>query len=574
MYFVALATDYDGTLAHHGRVDLETVQAMRRFKATGRRLILVTGRDLPDLKRAFSELELFDRVVAENGALIYDPESEQQRTLGPAPSPLLVKRLRERKVDPLAVGRSIVATWEPNEKTVLEVIQELGLELQIIFNKGAVMILPSGMNKATGLSEALKELEFSFHNVIGVGDAENDHAFLTACGCSAAVANALPTVKETADIKLEKDHGSGVIELMDRICQGEDQLVPVLRQGISIGIDRNGREVVLHPYQGNALISGTSGVGKSTLATALTERMAEKQFEFCVFDPEGDYHDLENAVSIGDVKLPPKPEQAIKLLRDLGANVAINTQNIHVDDRPAFFAKLLPQVTALRAKTARPHWLLIDEAHHLLPASRDDMVQSLPADMPASIFITVHPELMLPDALKTVEVVIAVGPSAANVISSFCDAVDQPAPALECSFQLGRDEVLVWHRRSQQPPVVIKVDLPRQAHKRHTRKYAEGELGEDLSFYFRGPDNQLNLRAQNLFIFLQIAEGLDDRTWEHHLHAGHYSDWFLTVIKDDELADEAADIESNSNLSPGESRARIRDAVHKRYTAPARAREI
>ena len=48
----------------------------------------------------------------------------------------------------------------------------------MIFNKGAVMILPSGVNKATGLAAALEELGLSPHNVVGVGDAENDHAFL------------------------------------------------------------------------------------------------------------------------------------------------------------------------------------------------------------------------------------------------------------------------------------------------------------------------------------------------------------------------------------------------------------
>ena len=80
------------------------------------------------------------------------------------------------------------------------------------------MVLPPGVNKATGLLAALDEMELSAHNVVGVGDAENDHAFLRACGCAAAVANALPMVKEAADIKLIRDHGAGVAELIERIC--------------------------------------------------------------------------------------------------------------------------------------------------------------------------------------------------------------------------------------------------------------------------------------------------------------------------------------------------------------------
>ena len=241
MYFLALAADYDGTLAHHGVVNDATVDALKRLKETGRRLILVTGRELPDVKRAFPHLKLFDRVVAENGALLYDPATKKERVLADAPPAVLVERLMEHKVSPLSVGRSIVATWEPNETKVLEVIRDLGLELQIIFNKGAVMVLPAGMNKAAGLAAALREIELSHHNVVAVGDAENDHAFLRACGCAAAVANALPMVKEGADIRLAGDHGSGVIELIERICRDDARIVPPERHGILLGTD-NGRE--------------------------------------------------------------------------------------------------------------------------------------------------------------------------------------------------------------------------------------------------------------------------------------------------------------------------------------------
>ena len=111
----------------------------------------------------------------------------------------------------------IVATWEPHEaKPSSKTIHDLGLELQVIFNKGAVMVLPSGVNKATGLAAALAELGLSPHNAVGVGDAENDHAFLRVCECSAAVANALPAVKDTADIVMKGDHGAGVAELIDQ----------------------------------------------------------------------------------------------------------------------------------------------------------------------------------------------------------------------------------------------------------------------------------------------------------------------------------------------------------------------
>jgi hypothetical protein len=70
-------------------------------------------------------------------------------------------------------------------------------------------------------------------------------------------------------------------------------------------------------------------------------------------------------------------------------------------------------------------------------------------------------------------------------------------------------------------------------------------------------------------IFLQLAEGVDDRTWEHHLRAGDYSRWFRDQIKDNELAEEVAAIESDQALSPSQSRDQVKEAVDRRYTSPA-----
>src|SRR5215207_4849173 len=221
MRYYALACDYDGTLASHGRVEDEVVAALKRVRSSGRKLILVTGRELNNILHLFPHLDLFDRVVVENGALLYDPASREEKTLGEAPNPEFINLLRERGVSPLGVGHVIVATREPNEKIALETIHELGLEYQVIFNKGAVMLLPSGLNKATGLKAALTQLSLSPHNVVGIGDAENDHAFLSQCECGVAVANALPMLMERADFVTETENGSGVIELVDKLVDSD-----------------------------------------------------------------------------------------------------------------------------------------------------------------------------------------------------------------------------------------------------------------------------------------------------------------------------------------------------------------
>jgi len=569
MYFLALATDYDGTLAHDGIVSQKTLAALERFKKTGRKLILVTGRELPDLKRVFPDIGLFDKVVAENGALIYTPASEEERVISSSPEPKFVTRLKKRGVKPLSVGRSIVATWEPHQATVLEIIKKMGLELEIIFNKGAVMILPSGINKATGLAAALQDLRLSPHNVVGVGDAENDHAFLQACGCSVAVDNAIPAVKDTANLVMRGARGKGVEQLIDKMIQHDHAIVSRRHDGIVLG-SAGGDEIYLSPTD-TVLIAGSSGIGKSTLATALTERFVESKFQFCIFDPEGDYDGLEGAVRLGDGSSAPTKAQVLDLIAKADSNIVVNGLALRVNERPDFFADLLPGLSSFRRRTARPHWLVIDEAHHLLPKRRDDTRAILSLELPGTILITVHPEAISTDALRLVTAIIALGPKAKDVVQVFCHETGIGAPKAIPTPKGAR--VLFWRPQAGKRVKTVKVIEPRQSLKRHSRKYAEGQLDEAGSFYFHGPDNAMNLRAHNLMIFAQIAEGIDDKTWEFHLHAGDYCKWFRHQIRDKDLARETAEAEEDKTLSAEESRKRVLDAVRRRYTAPATAPE-
>jgi hydroxymethylpyrimidine pyrophosphatase-like HAD family hydrolase len=218
----ALATDYDGTIARHGAVAPHVVDALRRLRESGRRLILVTGRRLDDLLRVFPETDaLFHRVVAENGALLYEPATRRTVQLAEAPPAAFDDRLRERGVSPVVRGFVIVATVQPHEAVVLKTIHDMGLELQVIFNWDAVMILPSGVNKASGLAHALRDLRLSPHNVVCVGDGENDHALLNAGECGVAVANAVPALKERADIVTAGEDGDGVAELIERMLDSD-----------------------------------------------------------------------------------------------------------------------------------------------------------------------------------------------------------------------------------------------------------------------------------------------------------------------------------------------------------------
>lgn len=220
MKWRGFATDFDGTIATDGLVDRATMDALRRLGGAGVRMFLVTGRELKDFRPGADLLGLFDGVVAENGAVLYAPRTGETRALGPAPPPEFVEELVRLGVQPLSVGACIVATVEPHELTVLEVIKAQALEMQVVFNKGAVMVLPAGVNKATGLAAALEPYGLTTADIVGVGDAENDDAFLAHCGLSAAVANALPALKERVGYVASLDAGAGVAEVIGMLLDG------------------------------------------------------------------------------------------------------------------------------------------------------------------------------------------------------------------------------------------------------------------------------------------------------------------------------------------------------------------
>ena len=241
MNFSNLATDYDGTLAEDGRVATSTIRALESLRRSGRSIILVTGRELPQLLEILDRAELFDWIVAENGALLYHPGTRRKRLLS-EPVPIhFVDELRRRGVSPISTGDAIAATWRPHETTVLEVIRELGLERQITFNKDAVMVLPIGVDKASGLEAALAEMKLSWRNVVGIGDAENDLAFLQKCQCSVAVSNALESVKVAADFTTRAPRGEGVVEVINEILKDDLQSRVLIQRGGTLAIRSNAK---------------------------------------------------------------------------------------------------------------------------------------------------------------------------------------------------------------------------------------------------------------------------------------------------------------------------------------------
>jgi hydroxymethylpyrimidine pyrophosphatase-like HAD family hydrolase len=568
MRYLALALDYDGTAASEGRLSDAASSAIERLRTSGRRVVLVTGRRVDDLLRVLPRSALFDLIVAENGAVIYDPQSREEVPLA-APLPaLFAERLRERGVVPLEQGAVVVATRDPYGEVMLEVIRELGLEVHVIFNRGAVMALPAGINKATGLDVAVRRLGMSRHEVVGIGDAENDHSLLEYGECGVAVANAVDSLKEIAAFVTRGANGAGVAELIDELIKNDLHRMEgkLERHLVVVGKRPDGAEVRIPPYGRNLLIAGPSGTGKSTLTAGLIERLIDKAYQVCIIDPEGDYSTLQALICLGNQQRAPNVNEVLSILEDPTINLNVNLLGLRLEDRPFFLAQLIPGLQALRARTGRPHWIVLDEAHHMLPETWGHVSSTFPRRLGETILVTVHPDHLAPAVLAPIDVVFAIGPSPEETLKRFAGAAAQHLTWPE-DLDYVPGNVVAWFVSNGQPPFSMQGQLARAERIRHHRKYAEGDLRWH-SFYFRGPDNRHNLKAQNLQVFSQIAEGISESTWMFHLRSNDYSRWFRDSVRDNYLADEAERIERRMDLTPYETRVLILELIRARYTLP------
>lgn len=557
MHFLALAVDYDGTIAENGSVPPQVCASLTTLKNSGRKLLLVTGRELQALKHHFPHLDLFDLVIAENGALLYDPVTDTEELIAEPASIDLVSRLRDKGVSPLSVGRSVIATWHPWEEAVINSIRELGLELQMTFNKDAIMILPPGVNKASGLAAALRTLGICELNVVGVGDAENDHSFLSICGCSAAVSNAIDSIKASADICLSVDHGRGVCELVDMLLEKDAALVPIERIGLELGQTIDARKVWM-PAESVLLIIGNSGSGKSSYVTWLTERMVQAHQGFCIIDPEGDYLTLEDAVTVGGLTVPPTTEESVHHLLQAQLNVVVSALALDPPARVQLFGEMLPFIQDLRRVSGRPYWLIVDEAHYMLPHCAVWPPGFL-GNMGA-IIVALDFDQVCPAVLEGVNVLVTLGSTARELVEQFAKHIQRRCPDFP-ERSPSPEYACLWDLHDGAEVVLLKQLSPMQKHHRHSGKYVAGDVGAWHAFRFPA----LGQSASNLTEFLSLSTRLEDSALRDYMSAGDFSKWFREVIRDDVLANKTHQVETDATLAPKEALKQISHLVHSRY---------
>jgi hydroxymethylpyrimidine pyrophosphatase-like HAD family hydrolase len=480
MIIHVLAVDYDGTIADNGRVAPATVAALARVRESERKLLLVTGRRLPDLRAVCGDLDMmFDAVVAENGALLYFPARREVRTLGAVPEPALVEALQRRGVR-FDLGSSIVATDGVFAQPTLAAIREAGVERTLVFNKGALMLLPGGITKGTGLAAALTALELSPHNLVGIGDAENDHAFLALCEAAIAVADAVPALRKRADFVTRGLASAGVIEFIEEhvLADATALITGLRRHHLELGQAADGESVSIPAHGTTLLVVGPPETGKSTLTGVLVERLAAANRSFCLLDPEGDHQglaELEGVVVFGGRPGPtlPNAEELRRLLRQPGGRLVLNLSALTLPARVTYATHALGAAAAVRRTSGLPHWLIVDEAHHIVPAEDSSAVEVLRLAGESLTLTAPATAQLAPEVRRLASVVVSTDRGAFQETLGTLQA-DRRGPARAPDIgghALERGEALLIALNGATPRLQrFRVARPGVEHRRHHRK--------------------------------------------------------------------------------------------------------
>jgi hydroxymethylpyrimidine pyrophosphatase-like HAD family hydrolase len=542
MYCRVIACDFDGTGAADGRMSPEVAAALGRARAKGYTTLLVTGRVLEEIQSMCEDHTLFDAIVAENGAVIWLCPSRRTICLGVPPPARFLGALRARGV-PFHTGAVVVGTWERHAPEVLELIRRFGIDSQIIFNREALMLLPSGINKAVGVRRALEELGRSERNLVAFGDAENDIPLLVAAEVGVAVRGSVDGLLAQADERLSQPGGSGVAEFIHRIVEQDGILPNPLRRGLVLGRGKNGEVAMLPATGANLMVCGDPRSGKSWVAGLIAENLIENGYRLCVLDPEGDYVSLgkrSQTVLLGhDIGLP-SPGALFRLFRDNPLSFVLNLSSLPLKEKITYVESALAALEAERVLTGIPHWVLIDEAHYFFSESSAP-IEHLRNPSGNFILVTYRPSFITSAVYAAIDAYVMMG-----------SRVEEERYFLTKLLQARGPRELTPHKALMEvepPQAGLLLESPSGPrwqiftpvdritdHAHHARKYAETLLPEDKAFHFLDTNGSGPVLARSVVEFYQAIQVVPVTSLRHHLLAGDFSRWFASVLGDEKVA--------------------------------------
>jgi hydroxymethylpyrimidine pyrophosphatase-like HAD family hydrolase len=561
MKLAAVAIDYDGTIAVDGAFDPGARDAIAQLRLHGMAVILVTGRRLDDLKQVAGNLRCFSAIVAENGAVLYFPETGRHAIIGHAPGKALIDALQRRGID-ITAGDSVIETDATRAASVLDVIRALEQPQILAFNRSRLMVLPPGIAKSIGLRRVLSTLRLSIHNTIGIGDAENDHDLLDACEVGVAVQWGSPALRVVADEVIPGTGPADVTPYLEGLtCRLRLSSKQMGRRRLLLGHRHDGHPLHLAIRGRTVLIAGEPGSGKSWLAGLLCEQLILQGYCLCIIDPEGDYRSLESlpgVVLMGGDDPPPRARELTQALRYPDTSLVIDLSKLSHADKQEYLLELLPLLATLRRQSGLPHKILIDEAHYYLAGP--DGSSLVDAELAGYILVTFRVSGLDPHVCATGDTVVIVtresDPQEQATLRGLCDGSALGVPE-EVFRDLSLSEAALLPGAEESHGAIRRFQIaPRlTSHVRHRTKYFDMPIGEPQAFVFT-QDGRPGPRARTLKDFVELLARLADAELLPHVRRHDFSRWLEHVFRDCPLATHVRAIENRVATD------RLRDLVN------------
>ncbi|MGH9143275.1 MAG: HAD hydrolase family protein [Vicinamibacterales bacterium] len=550
MKLAAIALDYDGTIAIDGAFDPSVREAIGDARQHGIAVILVTGRRLADLLRAAGNVDCFDAVVAENGAVLDFPAAGRHVTFGHAPAPGFIEELRRRGIAHVA-GEVVIETDAANASMAVDLVRQLQQPLILAFNRGRLMILPQGVAKSTGLRHALQALRLSIHNTVGIGDAENDHDLLDACEVGVAVAWGSSALREVADEVIAGSGPAAVADYIRRLVR-QPRLLPAQmgRRRLLLGHQHSGEPVTLAVRGRSVLIAGEPGTGKSWLAGLLCEQLILQGYSMCIIDPEGDYQSLDGlpgVVTLGGDDPAPRARDLVRALRHPDVSVVVNLSRMAHNLRSEYLRSLLPLLNTLRQATGLPHKILLDEAHYCLGAGNASFVDPQLAGYVLVTYRVSALDAAIRNASDTVVMVTReTDPHEIDTLLGMCRPQPCEAAGADVFRELGTNEAALLPGSEESHGRVRRFQMaPRlTSHVRHRSKYLDMPVLDHQAFVFR-TGGRVGPPAHTLKEFMGLLEVLPTEQIRGYLQRHDFSRWLDDVFSDHGLAARVRALEAN-----------------------------
>ena|SRR5437868_7671053 len=470
MRYVALAAGFDGTLARNGRCEARCVEALRAIAASGRKLILVTKRELRDVLQIFPEASVFDYLVAESGAVMHRTATRESTILAHAPPENFVQELLRRHVTPLRVGSSIITTGCVHVGEVAAVMRKLQLDCELVTNDDTLMILPGGVSKASGVQAALEELGVSAHNLAAIGNAASDLPLFDLAEHSVAVQNADPLLKRSADRTTRDANGDGFVEFARELLATDLATAPP-RHRLVLGTLENQQDATIAPMDASLLVCGPEGSGKAAMCGKLLDQLLNHHYQCCIIgvDLNGRHAVSPKVEVFGDVQEPPQLADIMTAMEKPANSIVVNLAALPAAQMPVFANSLLLLLQELHGRMGRPHTIVVDEADCILD---DSSTVPLPVRADATMIYSSSSPAQIPrKILRSVQTVVALG-SPSTVLDEVCRATGQRPLALG-EMSLPPDQALLWAQQDDVPPVKLRCTSALRSTPAHTNPRTE-----------------------------------------------------------------------------------------------------